>query len=317
MDLLQTLLVYMSLVFTASVQSAPEPSMIPPDTDYSAGYTQIVTTPTVAPTPVPTIAITPNPAYHTLKMGDKGSEVRKLQETLKEYGYYTAEVDGAYGNQTRQAVEKFQYMHGLSADGMAGRHTLTVLYESNQIRLPQGMDTTPAPTSETQLAVAFTPTPSPDPTETPAPTPANTPEAVPQPTEVPVQADEMTGYTIVFDQATTDWKAYRQDETVYLPILEALKASNIYVISSSSLQLDEYAFASGLNFVRFTHTENQQGDPIHLQIYFNDEPQLVLNRTLCCKDGVLYIPAEAVEILTGMQVTVDNENKQILIAKHE
>ena len=35
MDLLQTLLVYMSLVFATSVQTAPEPSVIPETPDYA------------------------------------------------------------------------------------------------------------------------------------------------------------------------------------------------------------------------------------------------------------------------------------------
>ena len=77
MDLLQTLLVYMSLVFASSVQTAPEPSIIPETPDYSSAYTQSVPVPTAAPTPVPTIDITPNPSYSTLKIGDRGGEVRK------------------------------------------------------------------------------------------------------------------------------------------------------------------------------------------------------------------------------------------------
>ena len=45
---------------------------------------------------------------------------------------------------TRRAVEQFQYQHGLSADGMAGRVTLTVLYESGQVRMSPTA-ATPAP----------------------------------------------------------------------------------------------------------------------------------------------------------------------------
>ena len=315
MDLLQTLLVYMSMVFATSVQTAPEPSEIPDPADFG-GNAAIVVTTTPAPTPVPTIAITPNPAYKTLKMGDKGAEVRELQEKLLEYGYYSGNIDGAYGNQTRKAVEHFQYMHGLSADGIAGRHTQTVLYESNEIRLPQGADPTPTPTVSAQLSVALTPPPTEEPsfvpvtTETPAPT--NTP--VPSVTPEPIAAEEMTGYTIAFEGNNTDWKAFRAENTVYLPVLKILDASGRFVISTSSIELDEYAFASGMDFVRFTHTENQLGEPIDLQVYVNDEPQLVPDRTLYRSDELLYMPAVSVEKLLDLIVTVDEANKQILIA---
>lgn len=70
---------------------------------------------------MPTIDITPNPEYGTLQVGDRGDEVRRLQEELARYGYYEGDIDGVYGNQTppRRGAQ-FQYQHGLSADGMAG-----------------------------------------------------------------------------------------------------------------------------------------------------------------------------------------------------
>ena len=314
MDLLQTLLVYMSLVFATSVQTAPEPSIIPDPADFG-NNAAVVTTTTPAPTPVPTIAITPNPAYKTLKMGDKGPEVRELQEKLLEYGYYSGNVDGAYGNQTRKAVEHFQYMHGLSADGIAGRHTQTVLYESNEIRLPQGTDPTPTPTVSAQLSVALTPPPAEEPTFVPVttetPVPTNTP--VPSTTPKPISAEEMTGYTISFEGAQRGWKAFRTEDAVYLPVFDMLEASGRLVISTSSLEMDEYAFASGMSFVRFTHTENQLGEPVDLQVYVNDEPQLVPDRTLYRNAEVLYMPAASVEKLLELNVTIDEESKQILI----
>ena len=318
MDLLQTLLVYMSLVFASSVQNAPEPSIIPETPDYTSAYTQSVPIPTAAPTPVPTIAITPNPAYATLKIGDRGSEVRKLQETLKEYGYLDGDVDGAYGNQTRMAVEKFQYMHGLTADGIAGRHTLTVLYESNQVRPAEGIAVTPAPTAETQLTIAITPTPTPEVTATPAVTATPTAYVAPQPTAEPLVLEEMPGYMLAVNGKTFEGSVYRNEDTIYLPILEVLKASGAYVISSSSLEMDEYAFASGFNFMRFTHTENQAGEPIELQIYFNDEALEVSNRTLYRANDVLYIPEEAVKLITGLEIETDETLKEIhLVPKAE
>ena len=183
MDLLKTILVYMSMVVAASVQNAPDPGAMPAyDEPTPTPYVQAAptATPTATatprPTPVPTIDITPNPEYGTLQVGDRGDEVRRLQEELARYGYYEGDIDGVYGNQTRRAVEQFQYQHGLSADGMAGRVTLTVLYESNQVRMsPTAV--TPAPSATSGLSVALTETPA---SATPA-----APTATPQPSATP------------------------------------------------------------------------------------------------------------------------------------
>lgn len=69
------------------------------------------------------------------KMGSRGSEVRKIQTRLKDWGYYKGSVDGIYGTATKNAVIKFQKKHGLKADGVAGPKTL------EKIGLPTGKDT--------------------------------------------------------------------------------------------------------------------------------------------------------------------------------
>lgn len=61
------------------------------------------------------------------KMGSRGDEVRRVQQKLKSMGYYTGNVDGIYGTQTKKAVEKFQRNTGLSVDGIAGPKTLSYL----------------------------------------------------------------------------------------------------------------------------------------------------------------------------------------------
>jgi len=313
MDLLQTLLVYMSLVFATSVQTAPEPSVIPETPDYATAYTQVTPEPTIAATPVPTIGITPNPAYKTLQVGDKGANVRQMQEKLKEYGYYQGEIDGAYGNQSRQAVEQFQYMHGLTVDGIAGRHTLTVLFESNEIRLPQGGQA-PEPTAETQLAVAITPTPEPAGTAIPVLTATPVPVPTPAPTAEPVAVEEMTGYSLLVNDQTVEAKLYRQGDVVFLPVLKVLREAGINVISSTTVEIDEYAFAVDFDLIRFTHTEDQQGNPVDLQVYRNDEPQLVPDRTLYRANDELYISSQSIEKMTSMTCTLDDEQKKIFVA---
>ena len=63
-----------------------------------------------------------------LKKGSRGAEVTKLQTALQELGYYTKQVDGAYGPATIAAVKAFQAKNGLQADGVAGPETLAKLY---------------------------------------------------------------------------------------------------------------------------------------------------------------------------------------------
>ena len=203
MDLLKTLLFYMALVFASSVQSMPDAETVMEAIRTPAPATETPTpVPTPTPTPVPTIAISPNPEYRSLRFGDRGDLVLALQQSLTQYGYYTGDIDGRYGNQTRQAVERFQYCHGLAADGIAGKNTLTVLYDSDQVRYAQPT-ATPTPEGKT-LTVAVTPggaaagaspsfTPGPTfastvtPTVTPTPTlaPTETPTASPTPTAAP------------------------------------------------------------------------------------------------------------------------------------
>lgn len=312
MDLLQTLLVYMSLVFASSVQTAPEPSVIPDTPDYAAVYTQVTPAPTAVATPVPTIDITPNPAYKTLQVGDKGANVRAMQEKLQEYGYYTGDIDGAFGNQSRKAVEQFQYMHGLTVDGIAGRRTLTVLFESNEIRLPQGGEA-PEITPETQLAVAMTPTPKPEGTVLPIPAATPVPTAVPAPTAEPVPVTKWQDCQLTVNGTFLQMDVFRQGDTIYLPVLAVMKEAGINVISSSSLELDEYAFANGLNLIRFTHTENQYGEPVDLQVYNNDQPQLVPDRSLYRANDLLYMPALSMESMTGLPCQIDLENNKVAI----
>lgn len=56
--------------------------------------------------------------------GSRGTEVRAIQEKLKERGLYNGSVDGIYGTQTQKAVRAFQKQQGLTQDGIAGPATL-------------------------------------------------------------------------------------------------------------------------------------------------------------------------------------------------
>lgn len=61
------------------------------------------------------------------KYGSNGEEVRQIQTKLKNWGYYSGNVDGIYGSKTFEAVKKFQKANGLAVDGIAGDKTLAAL----------------------------------------------------------------------------------------------------------------------------------------------------------------------------------------------
>lgn len=61
------------------------------------------------------------------KRGSTGSVVSEIQQKLKDWGYYSADVDGIYGSRTEAAVQLFQQKNGLAADGKAGTETLAAL----------------------------------------------------------------------------------------------------------------------------------------------------------------------------------------------
>ncbi len=67
------------------------------------------------------------PALSLSRVGSTGDEVVKIQQKLKDGGYYNGNVDGIYGTATKNAVERFQGDRGLKVDGIAGKNTLSAL----------------------------------------------------------------------------------------------------------------------------------------------------------------------------------------------
>lgn len=67
-------------------------------------------------------------AHETLsKMGNRGEEVRLIQQKLLHWGYYSGKVDGIFGVETKNAVVYFQRKNGLTPDGIAGPATLRAM----------------------------------------------------------------------------------------------------------------------------------------------------------------------------------------------
>lgn len=59
--------------------------------------------------------------------GSRGDVVSQIQSRLRDWGYYTGDVDGIYGYLTFSAVKNFQAKNGLDVDGIAGNNTLNAI----------------------------------------------------------------------------------------------------------------------------------------------------------------------------------------------
>ena len=89
-----------------------------------------------------------------LKIGNKGEEVKRLQEALG------ITNDGIFGKQTEEAVKLFQKKNGLEVDGIVGDKTWAALGfkdDINIIKMPLGVHISKAPNREIKyLAIHFT-----------------------------------------------------------------------------------------------------------------------------------------------------------------
>lgn len=68
--------------------------------------------------------------YITLRLGDKGSDVKNMQAALKSLNY-SVSADGTFGAMTQSAVIAFQSRNGLTSDGVAGAQTQQTLYSGS------------------------------------------------------------------------------------------------------------------------------------------------------------------------------------------
>lgn len=64
----------------------------------------------------------------TMKLGHRGDDVKRLQQILKELGFYSHAIcTGYFGSITEMAVKSFQKAHKLVSDGIVGPKTLLAL----------------------------------------------------------------------------------------------------------------------------------------------------------------------------------------------
>ena len=69
-----------------------------------------------------------------LSIGDRGDDVRKLQQALQSAGYDVGSTgaDGIYGQRTQDAVRRYQQAQGIDADGIFGEWPQGRLYGSSE-----------------------------------------------------------------------------------------------------------------------------------------------------------------------------------------
>lgn len=72
-----------------------------------------------------------------LKQGSHGGGVWELQGRLQFLGYYSGQIDGIFGAQTRDAIINFQGNFGLEVDGIAGPKTKNMLWRATRNWQPE------------------------------------------------------------------------------------------------------------------------------------------------------------------------------------
>ncbi|NLJ64930.1 MAG: hypothetical protein GX337_06000 [Christensenellaceae bacterium] len=154
MNLLNTILLYMAILSSASLAGTPDVTPPPMELISPAPVaTDIVTqvpaaqeTSVIVPPPTQTVAPVEPQSFATIARGDRGNNVRTLQKRLIELGYLKAgEDDGIFGNKTKRAVERFQNYNNLKVDGIAGKDTLGKLYNDPNVVLAPVDVGTPRP----------------------------------------------------------------------------------------------------------------------------------------------------------------------------
>lgn len=127
-------------------------------------YAEVQLVRSQTPTPLPAFGsvmkVTPDPAAPTaepvIRSGAMGEAVVRLQQRLKELGYYTGAVDGQFGPGTRTAVTAFQQHNGLTPDGIVGPATTEILYsDAARPAVTPAPTATPAPTQDTTSIAAI------------------------------------------------------------------------------------------------------------------------------------------------------------------
>lgn len=122
---------------------------------YNQAQPIVTSAPTATSAPTSGAQISFGGDYTTIEKGQSGTRVLMLQTALNLLGYGRISVDGKFGDGTLNAVMAFQQANKLTADGKAGKKTLTKMEQLSV----SSTTATPIPT--------FAPTATPVPTAAP------------------------------------------------------------------------------------------------------------------------------------------------------
>lgn len=105
--------------------------------------------PTPTPSPTPTAEPTPIADPDTIVPGDRGILVACVQARLKALGYYYYKPTGYFAGVTQTALTRFQTTNNITADGIASKETLALLFSADAKRAPMTATASPQPTPPT------------------------------------------------------------------------------------------------------------------------------------------------------------------------
>ncbi len=100
----------------------------------------------------------PNAIPFAMRLGEQSDSVKELQEYLVKYGYLDSDkATGYFGELTKTAVANFQSKNGLTADGLAGAKTISLLHSGNVKKNTKQSSTSQSSTGNTGNTAATVP----------------------------------------------------------------------------------------------------------------------------------------------------------------
>ena len=96
-------------------------------------------------------------SYAVISYGSKGDRVKTLQQALITLGYLTGTPDGIFGSKTKKAVKAFQKSKKLTADGVAGKKTLTAIQSALAGGASSGYDSSSSSSAATSASSESSP----------------------------------------------------------------------------------------------------------------------------------------------------------------
>lgn len=156
-------------------------------------------------------------ALYAAAIASPDDQLSRVQEQLKEQGFYYGTVDGEFGGETSAAIKRYQIRNGLEVTGTLTQETLKALNvgggtPSRQVQTRQPVSTPPVASSKKsindtdreflqQQGGPVNPPPGEQPPvqQQAPPPPPQDPHYVAQPVEIPPQATEISSeYAVLF-----------------------------------------------------------------------------------------------------------------------